>query len=159
MCPLSYSDQTNGYYRDLTKKPDIKAIEQGHSIVIFDGVCVFCSSFVRLIIAHDPDGRFVFTAVQSDFGTKLFKHYGLNPEEIETVLLVERDKVFQKSDAIFRITGGISGPWKFLGLLVFLPKALRNYGYTVFARNRYAWFGRSDQCMIPQDDLIDRFIA
>lgn len=158
MCPISYLEQTNGYYRDLTKKPDVKNIAQGHSIVIFDGVCEFCSRFVRWIVAHDPAGRFVFTAVQSDFGTKLFKHYGLSPEQIETVLLVERDKVFQKSDAIFRIVSGLSGPWKILGLLVFLPKALRNYGYTVFARNRYTWFGRSDQCMVPQDDLIDRFI-
>ena len=78
--------------------------------------------------------------------------------EIETVLLVERDKVFQKSDAIFRIVSALGGVWKIFSLFTFLPKALRNYGYTVIARNRYSWFGQSDTCMVPQDDLIDRFI-
>lgn len=158
MCAISFSDQTNGYYRDLTKKPDINDVLQRHSIVIFDGVCVFCSSFIRWIIAHDSGGRFVFAAVQSDFGEQLFKHHGFSPGEIETVLLVERDKVFQKSDAIFRIVSALGGVWKIFGLFTFFPKALRNYGYTVFARNRYSWFGQSDTCMVPQDDLIDRFI-
>jgi predicted DCC family thiol-disulfide oxidoreductase YuxK len=37
-------------------------------VILYDGVCVFCSRWIRFIAARDPDKRFRFTAIQSAYG-------------------------------------------------------------------------------------------
>ena len=119
---------------------------------------MFCSRFVHWVVAHDPDRRFVFVAVQSGFGMELFKRHGFDPKEIDTILLIDGDEVLDKSDAVLRIISKLSGPWKIIGSLAFSPKALRDFGYSRFADKRYAWFGKSNHCLVPNGDLIDRLI-
>ena len=36
---------------------------------------------------------------------------------------------------------------------------IRDFFYKLFARNRYALFGHTDQCMVPADDVKERFIG
>jgi predicted DCC family thiol-disulfide oxidoreductase YuxK len=50
------------------------------------------------------------------------------------------------------------GPWKLMGLMRIFPRALRDWGYDLVARNRYRWFGRVDECMVPTAELRARFI-
>jgi predicted DCC family thiol-disulfide oxidoreductase YuxK len=35
----------------------------------------------------------------------------------------------------------------------------RDWIYSVVARNRYRWFGRTDACMIPIPDVKARFLG
>jgi predicted DCC family thiol-disulfide oxidoreductase YuxK len=40
-----------------------------------------------------------------------------------------------------------------------LPASVRDFFYKVFARNRYALFGRQDTCMVPTEDVRSRFVG
>src|SRR5581483_4770457 len=46
-------------------------------IVLFDGVCNFCSASVQFMIARDPKARLKFAALQSEAGKKLMKEHGM----------------------------------------------------------------------------------
>ena len=49
-------------------------------VILYDGVCVFCSRWVRFVAARDVERRFRFTAIQSGYGTRLAQAFGINPE-------------------------------------------------------------------------------
>jgi predicted DCC family thiol-disulfide oxidoreductase YuxK len=40
-------------------------------VILYDGVCVFCSRWIRFVAARDTERRFRFTAIQSGYGSRL----------------------------------------------------------------------------------------
>lgn len=48
-------------------------------VILYDGVCVFCSRWVRFVAARDVAQRFRFTAIQSGYGTRLAQAFGIDP--------------------------------------------------------------------------------
>jgi predicted DCC family thiol-disulfide oxidoreductase YuxK len=49
--------------------------------------------------------------------------------------------------------------WRLTGtLLHVIPRALREWGYKMVARNRYRIFGRYEACPVPSQDTRDRFL-
>ena len=132
--------------------------EVKESVVLFDGVCNLCNGTVNFIIDRDPTGKLRFASLQSDFGQKVSSDYGLRPNQMDSVILLKDDKVFEKSEAILRIAGMLNGLWPAFGIFRILPRGLRDAVYNLIARNRYSWFGRSDACRIPTKDLQYRFL-
>jgi predicted DCC family thiol-disulfide oxidoreductase YuxK len=39
-----------------------------------------------------------------------------------------------------------------------IPKLIRDKGYRFIAKNRYTWFGKKSACLIPTQDIKNRFI-
>lgn len=130
----------------------------GKSVVLFDGVCNLCNHSVQFIIRRDKKGRFLFAALQSDFGKKHLEGQGIPTENLETIVLVKGEKVYQRSDAILEIVRQLSGLWPMLYVFKLVPKIIRDWVYDFVARHRYQWFGRKDQCMIPTPELKMRFL-
>jgi predicted DCC family thiol-disulfide oxidoreductase YuxK len=130
-----------------------------HAIVLFDGVCHLCTSTVQFIIKRDPHGAFMFASLQSEVGSKLLEEHGLSPEALDTFVLIEGARCFTRSDAALRVAQHLSGGWSLCRVLSLIPRPVRDWSYTVIARNRYRWFGRRETCMIPSRDLLDRFLA
>ena len=126
--------------------------------ILFDGVCNLCSGFVVFTIKRDSGAKFKFASLQSEHGEKLQKEFGLDPNDIKTMVLVENDRVYLKSDAALRIFRQLDGLWSLLYYLIVFPKPLRNYVYDVVAKNRYRWFGKKDECMVPTPELEKRFL-
>jgi predicted DCC family thiol-disulfide oxidoreductase YuxK len=149
-------------YRDLAAHPYLKKAYRGmqpnHAIVLFDGVCHLCTSTVQFIIKRDPHGYFTFASLQSEIGRTLLEKNGLQPDALETLVLVEGSRCFTRSDAALRVARHLSGGWSLLRVLLLIPKTIRDWGYTVIARNRYRWFGRQEICMVPSRDILDRFL-
>jgi predicted DCC family thiol-disulfide oxidoreductase YuxK len=127
-------------------------------IILFDGVCNLCTWSVRFVLERDPAGRFQFASIQSPKGGDLYRSCGHLPEAIETFVLIEGGRCYTKSDAAIRVARGLSGFWRWLWILIVVPRPVRNWGYDLIAGNRYRLFGRTDQCMIPDRDVSDRFI-
>jgi len=127
-------------------------------IILFDGVCNFCRAWVRLVIRHDPEARFRFAPLQSPAGRQLLARHGLRAEEIDSVVLIQDETVFTKSDAALRIVGALPGGWRLLGVFRAIPRAGRDRVYAFIARNRYRWFGRTEACMVPSEAVRKRFI-
>jgi predicted DCC family thiol-disulfide oxidoreductase YuxK len=84
--------------------------------------------------------------------------HGLQPDALDTFVLVEGSRCFTRSDAALQVAYHLSGGWSLLRVLSFIPKPIRDWGYTVIAQNRYRWFGRGETCMIPSRDILDRFL-
>jgi predicted DCC family thiol-disulfide oxidoreductase YuxK len=128
-------------------------------IIVFDGVCNFCNGWVRFIIAHDRRRRFQFVAAQSALGRQLMEAAGLSPDALDSVVLVDGQRTFLRSDAILRTLGLIGGWPSAFTILRVLPKIVRDPCYLAFARRRYRLFGRRDVCAVPAPELRDRFLA
>lgn len=127
-------------------------------LVIFDGICVFCSRLVQFVLRHEADHVLRFTPLQSTTGSRVMRELGIDPEDAETFVFVSGGEAFVKSDAAFELTRHLRSPWRALGVFRILPRRLRDWGYDVFARNRYRWFGRFDECMVPSRGNMARFI-
>ena len=126
--------------------------------ILFDGVCNLCSGFVLFTIKRDPEAKFKFASLQSDEGEKIQKEFGMDTDNIKTMVLVENDKYYLKSDAALRIFKHLNGLWFLLYYLIFIPRPVRNFVYDMVANNRYRWFGKKDECMLPTPDLKKRFL-
>ena len=133
-------------------------MQPNHAIILFDGVCHLCTSTVQFIIKRDPHGYFTFASLQSAIGRTLVAEHGLQPDALDTFVLVEGSRCFTRSDAALRVAQHLSGGWALLWVLSLIPKLIRDWGYTVIARHRYQWFGRRETCMIPSRDILDRFL-
>jgi len=52
----------------------------------------------------------------------------------------------------------LGGAWRFAVIFRAVPRRLRDAGYRWLARNRYRWFGRTDQCLVPTPEQAVRFL-
>lgn len=130
-----------------------------HAIILFDGVCNLCNGFVQFIIRHDKQQYFKFAALQSERVEFILGRLKINPDKLpDSVVLIENEMVYMKSDAALRIISRLEGPIKYLSYLKFLPLWLRDPVYDFIARNRYAWFGKKQSCMVPTPEMKHRFL-
>ncbi len=129
-------------------------------ILLFDGVCNLCDASVQWVIRHDPAAQFRFASLQSAIGRELLARHGLPVDALETVVLVEGDRHWLRSDAGVEVLRRLGGSWAILALkLHVLPRWLRDPVYGFIARNRYRWFGRKDACLVPSPELSARFLS
>jgi predicted DCC family thiol-disulfide oxidoreductase YuxK len=128
-----------------------------YPIVLFDGECNFCDASVQFIIQRDPKGIFHFASLQSETGEELVRKHEI-PDDVDSMILIEGDKVYYKSAAALRISRHLQGAWKLLYGLIIFPAPIRNFVYDVIARNRYKWFGKKESCMLPPPSVRKRFL-
>ena len=126
-------------------------------VILFDGVCIFCSRWVRFVATRDTTKRFRFTPIQSAYGAKLAQTFGIDPDDPDTNAVVHGGEVFLKSDAALTVLSQLPG-WSWVRVLFGVPKPLRNAVYNLVARNRYRIFGKYDACFVPDADLRARVI-
>lgn len=128
-------------------------------IIVFDGVCNFCNGAVNFIIKRDPEGIFAFTPMQSDLARELMDKHKIHNVGIDTFLLIKNDQCFVFSSAALEITKDLTGLWYIFNVFRLVPSAIRDFFYKVFARNRYALFGKQDTCMVPTKEMRSRFVG
>lgn len=126
-------------------------------VILFDGVCIFCSRWVRFIAVRDAERRFRFTPIQSDYGTRLAKTFGIDPDDPDTNAVVHGGEVFTKSDAALTVLS-LLPRWRWTRILFAVPRPLRDALYNLVARNRYRIFGKYHACFVPDADLRARVI-
>jgi predicted DCC family thiol-disulfide oxidoreductase YuxK len=127
--------------------------------VLFDGVCNLCAGVVRFVIERDREARFRFAPLQSELGRALQRQHGLDPDELATFVVIDAEGAATRSTAVLRILRQLGAPWRWLYPLRWVPTPLRDALYGVVARNRYRWFGRREQCLVPTPELRSRFLA
>lgn len=126
-------------------------------IVLFDGVCNLCNNTVQFIIRRDPNAHFQFASLQSPQAQKFLAGRHLQ-SYMESILLVEDSKIYTASAAALRIARHLSGFWPLFYIFIIVPRPIRDWVYSIIARNRYRWFGRRDECMVPTPNLRGRFL-
>jgi predicted DCC family thiol-disulfide oxidoreductase YuxK len=131
-------------------------------VMLYDGVCGFCSQSVQIIIKLDKIGVIKFAPLQGEFGQATKLHH---PEiqKIDSVIILEKmadgsERTFIRSDAILRIAHHLGGVWHLLKIGYIIPRFIRDFLYDTFARNRYKVFGKYESCMLPSPEIRARFI-
>jgi len=128
-------------------------------IILFDGVCNFCNRTVNIILKYDQDAHFQFAPSQSIAGINLLQEYKLDQKASASVILIDNQKVYTKTDAVIQIATHLKcWPRLFTGLK-FIPKSLRDFAYDLVAKNRYTLFGKRETCRIPDESIRHRFLA
>lgn len=141
------------------EQPDVATLvdELDSPVLLFDGVCNLCNSFVRLVVRNDDEGVFQFAPLQSDIGQELLERHDLATEEFDSVVLVEDGECYTKSTAALRVCRQLEFPLSLLGPFLSLPKVLRDPVYDFVATHRYRLFGKSDECQLPDPEVRKRF--
>ena len=127
-------------------------------LILFDGVCIFCSRWVRFVMERDRAGRFRFLPIQSDRGRALAARIGLDPDNPRSHALIRNGKALFRSSAALGVLTRLPG-WRAACLVRFIPAFLLDALYEFVARNRYNLFGRSDVCWMPDPARRERFLS
>lgn len=125
-------------------------------LILYDGVCVLCSRWVRFVAARDG-GRYRFTAVQSPYGRGLAERFGIDPDAPETNAVVLGGLAYFKGDAALAVLRTLPG-WSGTQAARAVPRWVRNLAYDAVAGNRYRLFGRTEACMVPPPGLARRVL-
>lgn len=127
-------------------------------LILYDGLCGFCSSSVQFVIRRDPFKRFQFASLQSPVGKSVLTHLGLPCEDITTFVLVTEQGYWTKSTAALKVLKHLQGWWPLLYGFIAIPVRLRDTVYDWVARNRYRILGQHESCYYPTTDIRERFI-
>jgi predicted DCC family thiol-disulfide oxidoreductase YuxK len=126
-------------------------------VMVFDGVCVFCSRSVAFILRHEREPLIRFVAIQSDEGRSLARKYGVDPDDPDSFLFIENGVAHPKSGGLIALARHLKAPGNALTMLAVLPRTLRDWLYDRVARNRYRLFGKRVSCMMPTAETRRRF--
>jgi predicted DCC family thiol-disulfide oxidoreductase YuxK len=126
-------------------------------VVLFDGVCKLCNGSVNFILPRDSKGRLKLAPLQSDYARAVLKEHGKNPDALNSMMLLEGERLTVKSTAVIRISKYLGGAWPLCMIALIIPPFIRNFVYDIIAKNRYRWFGKFDTCRLPEAGLEDRF--
>jgi predicted DCC family thiol-disulfide oxidoreductase YuxK len=96
--------------------------------------------------------------MQGQTGQALLKQAGLQVNSLQTLLVVDGDRSWQHTAAIFRVLHALGWPWRLAWLAWLIPAPIRDPLYRLIARNRYRWFGRTEACLVPPTDKAARFL-
>lgn len=131
---------------------------ENKKIILFDGVCNLCNNSVVFIIKRVKKDVFRFAAIQSDEGQKLIQEHDIDTSKTDSIILIEKDSYSVKSTAALKIAKHLMGGYPLLYGFIILPAFFRNWVYDIIAKNRYKWFGKKDNCMIPTPELKSKFL-
>ena len=127
-------------------------------ILLFDGHCKLCNACVHFIIKRDSSSTIRFASLQSGAGRRLLEEHKIDENYIESLVFFEEGSFSVSSNAALRTLSYLDGWQKHLVFLSVVPRSLRDLVYRFIAKNRYKWFGRREQCMVPTAELSKRFL-
>ncbi|MDX5338417.1 MAG: DCC1-like thiol-disulfide oxidoreductase family protein [Cyclobacteriaceae bacterium] len=129
------------------------------SIILFDGVCNLCNSSIDFILRRDKNDRFLVGALQEDPGKKLLEKFEAKPDYLDSLVLVEDEKIHYRSTAALKIAKNLSGLWPLFYGFILIPAFLRDPIYDWIGRNRYRWFGKKNTCRLPTPEEREKFLT
>jgi predicted DCC family thiol-disulfide oxidoreductase YuxK len=136
----------------MTGEPELDGL------MVFDGVCNFCSGSVAAVLRMDRRGAIRFTPLQSPFGRAIAARHGLDVDNPQSFVFLDHGEPLEASDAMVALARRLDPPWRWLAVFQLVPRALRDGLYGLVARNRYRLLGKRDTCMVPDPAVRARFI-
>ena len=143
--------------------------EEYDKVILFDGVCNFCNTWVDLLLRIDAEGQFRFTPLQSPIGQELLMAVGKGRDDISSVVLIRTNEgnnngkklqYYDKSDCVLQVVQELGPIAKLLtkGAQAVVPLPIRNSIYDTVAENRYNFMGKRDECRSGDPKYFDRFL-
>jgi predicted DCC family thiol-disulfide oxidoreductase YuxK len=134
--------------------------EKNTDIILFDGVCNFCNASINFVIRHDKKNIFKFASLQSEIAKTLIPSSALEGEDahLNSIVYLENGRLYTKSTAVLRILKKLGGFYSLAYAFIVVPPFIRNFVYDSIARNRYKWFGKRENCMVPTAEVRAKFL-
>jgi predicted DCC family thiol-disulfide oxidoreductase YuxK len=135
-----------------------------HPILLYDGVCGLCNRLVQFILRRDRQAIFHFAPLQGALAACILARHAASPTDLDTVYVVlnhelPNEYLLSRSEAVLFVLKQLAGLWRpTASLFRPLPKFLRDAAYNTVARRRYRIFGRSETCVVPNDQDRHRFL-
>ena len=134
-------------------------LPKNKKIILFDGVCNLCDKAVQFVIEHDKKDIFRFVSLQSELGQQILKHIGVNPTNVDSVILYQPGVAYYyKSSAALEIARSLGGFFHLGTIFKLIPTEIRNRLYDYVAKNRYKWYGKKESCLFPSTQNINKFL-
>ena len=129
------------------------------SILLFDGHCSLCNASVDFVLKRDEKRKLLVASIQGPEGQRVLNHYGLPSTYLDTLVLVEKGKIYLGSTSALRVARKLRRGWPLFYSLIIIPTSIRDVIYRWVGGNRYAWFGRKESCRIPTPSEKERFLS
>ncbi len=126
------------------------------SVVFFDGVCNLCNNYVQWLIRRDKNNHLRYASLQSQYADRTITEPSIR--NTDSIVLYKNHKFYTKSTAVIHILRALGFPYYLSMVFLIVPRFLRDWVYDLVARNRYNWFGKRDQCMMPDPSLKNKFL-
>ncbi len=127
-------------------------------IILFDGVCNFCNSAVNFVIKRDTNSTIKFATLQSEVAHKLLAASELPSNDLASFIFIDNNKIYTRSTAALRVCHYLKNLWPLMYGFIIVPKFIRDAVYNWISKNRYQWFGKKEECMIPTAGIKARFL-
>lgn len=127
-------------------------------LIFFDGVCNLCNAAVQFVVKRDPKAYFKFCSLQNPEASRLLASLNFQVPDFNSFILLQSGKVYTRSSAALRVARKLKGPVKVCYGFIIVPPFIRNWVYDLISNNRYKWFGKRDECIIPDAALSKRFL-
>jgi|HubBroStandDraft_1064217.scaffolds.fasta_scaffold113150_2 predicted DCC family thiol-disulfide oxidoreductase YuxK len=128
-------------------------------LMLFDGLCNFCSVSVNLALALDRRGALRFCPIQSAYGRALASRYGLDADNPATFVFFDHGEAKLRSRGALALAARLPAPWRWATNLAAIPRPWRDGAYDWIAANRYRLFGRRSVCRLPTEAERSRFVT
>ena len=139
---------------------NIEDLPKGKKIILFDGFCNLCDAAVQFIIKHDKKDCCRSVSLQSELSQKIIKHIGIDSTKIDSIVLYEPGSAYYlKANAAFKIAASLNGLYPLLNSFSIFPSYITNLVYDYIAKNRYKWYGKKEQCLLPSLENNSKFLA
>jgi len=135
----------------------------GSHIVLYDGICGLCNNFVKFVVRHDQNQKFLFASLQSDFAYRALSKHNRNPKDLNTIFVIvdyglKSERLLVRSKGAIYVLSELGNAWRLCALFNLFPDSLLDAAYNLIAKYRYSWFGKYDSCQMPDTATSTRFI-
>ena len=127
-------------------------------LIIFDGECAMCNGAVNFIVSNESEAILRFASNQSSSGAQILVEHGLTKESAQSIVLLEDGVAYLRSDASLRLTKYLKTPWRVFHILLYVPRPIRDFFYSLVAKNRHRFAGRIESCVNLSQDVRARII-
>lgn len=107
-----------------------------NKIVIFDGDCAFCNKSVLFILRKNTKKDIFVVPSDSEKGMALIKEKNILHDPKETIIYIENNRVFSKSNAVLQISKSLKGGYPMLYVFKIIPRFVRDFVYDFIAKRR-----------------------
>lgn len=117
-------------------------------VLLFDGDCAFCNSWVRWLLRHERSPRFHFAPLQSAAAAPLLAAHGIASGDLSSLAVIDDGRLYRKSAAVLHLLRETRWPWRCLGIFALVPRVARDAVYDYVGARRYRWWGRAESCVV-----------
>ena len=131
---------------------------ESKSVILFDGVCNLCNGWVQFVLKRDSKNTFLCASLQSKAAQNLMRKLNLSPNDFDSIIVIDKSIYHIKSTAALNVARSLGGIWSLFYTFIIIPQSWRDKVYDFVAKNRYYYFGQLSQCMVPEPDILCRFL-